>query len=100
MHTALAPLLFYDELVNDDRRTRDPVLPARASQSAEAKKSARLTPEGFAIRSFETLLENPVTRARNTCLLKADPTAPSFYEYTNPTPLQQRAFELLGLCSQ
>jgi len=31
MHTALAPLLFYDEQVYDARRTRDPVLPARAS---------------------------------------------------------------------
>jgi transposase len=100
MHTALAPLLFYDEQVYDDRRTRDPVLPARPSQSAEAKKSGRLTPEGFPIHSFETLLENLATRARNTCTLKADPTAPSFYKYTNPTPLQQRAFELLGLCSQ
>ena len=100
MHTALAPLLFYDEQVYDDRRARDPVLPARASESAEAKKSARLTPEGFPIHSFETLLENLATRSRNTCILKADPTSPSFYKYTNPTPLQQRAFELLELCSQ
>lgn len=100
MQTALAPLLFYDEQVHDTRNTRDPVLPARPSESAQAKKSIRFTSEGFPIHSFDTLLENLATRARNTCTLKTDPTAPTFYKYTNPTALQQRAFELLGLCSQ
>jgi transposase len=100
MHTALAPLLFYDEQVRDARPTRDPVLPARPSESAQEKKSIRRTSEGYPVHSFDTLLKNLATRARNTCTLKADPTAPSFYKYTNYTPLQQRAFELLGLCSQ
>jgi transposase len=100
MHTALAPSLFYDEQVRDARPTRDPVLPARPSESAQEKKSIRRTSEGYPVHSFDTLLKNLATRARNTCTLKADPTAPSFYKYTNYTPLQQRAFELLGLCSQ
>ena len=99
MRNALSPLLFNDEQVHDDRRTRDPVLPARPSESAKAKKNARLTPEDFPIHSFETLLEDLATRCRNTCKLKTDATAPTFDTYTNPTPLQQRAFELLGLCS-
>jgi transposase len=100
MRNALAPLIFNDEQVQNDRKTRDPVLPAQPSESAKNKKRQRLTSEGFEIHSFETLIENLATRCRNTCRLKTDTAAPTFYKHTNPTPLQQRAFELLGICSQ
>jgi transposase len=100
MRIVLAPLLFNDEQVHEDRLSRDPVAPARPSESAKSKKTARLTPEGFPIHSFETLLEDLATRCRNTCKLKTDPNAPTFFQHTNLTPLQHRAFELLGLCSQ
>lgn len=100
MRKDLSPLLFNDEELQDNRKTRDPVLPARPSQSAKEKKRERVTSDGFEVHSFETLMENLGTRCRNSCRLKIDPTAPTFYKYTDPTPLQQRAFSLLGLCSQ
>jgi len=58
-----------------------------------------MTSDGFEVHSFETLMENLGTRCRNTCRLKSDTTGPTFYKYTEPTPLQQRAFSLLGQCS-
>jgi len=99
MRKSLAPLLFNDENLDNDRKKRDPVLPARPSESAKSKKRERVTPDGFQIHSFETLMENLGTRCRNTCRLKTDPTGPTFYKYTDPTPLQQKALSLLGLCS-
>jgi transposase len=100
MRKALAPLLFNDEELDEDRKTRDPVLPATPSDSAKAKKRDRITCDGFEVHSFETLMENLGTRCRNTCRLKTYATGPTFDKYTEPTPLQQRAFSLLGQCSQ
>jgi transposase len=100
MRKDLAPLLFNDEELDDNRKTRDPVLPAKPSESAKSKKRQRVTADGFEVHSFETLMENLGTRCRNTCRLKTDSAGPTFDKYTEPTPLQQRAFSLLGLCSQ
>ena len=97
MRRALAPLLFEDEELDERRMRRDPVKPAQPSASAKRKKTARLTPEGFAIHSFQTLLAELATRSHNRCRITSDPTGPSFYQLSEPTPLQKRAFGLLGL---
>ena len=97
MRRALAPLLFEDEELDERRMRRDPVKPAQPSASAKRKKTARLTPEGLAIHSFQTLLAELATRSRNRCRITSDPTGPSFYQLSEPTPLQKRAFGLLGL---
>lgn len=97
MRKDLAPLLFQDEELSSERWRRDPVAPAECSPSALAKKSARLTPDGFPVHSFETLLKELATRCRNTCRIASDPSSPSFNQLTHPTPLQSRAFQLLGL---
>ena len=97
MRKALAPLLFDDEQLDQDRKTRDPVAPAKPSASAKKKKSLRVTTEGLPIHSFETLLAELATRCRNRCRIKSDPNSPTFSQITQPTPLQQRAFELLQL---
>ena len=97
MRKALAPLLFEDEELDERRMRRDPVKPAQPSASAKRKKTARLTPEGFAIHSFQTLLAELATRSRNRCRITSDPTGPPFYQLSEPTPLQKRAFGLLGL---
>lgn len=97
MRKALAPLLFEDEKLDERRMRRDPVKPAQPSASAKRKKTARLTPEGFAIHSFQTLLAQLATRSRNRCRITSDPTGLTFYQLSEPTPLQKRAFGLLGL---
>ena len=97
MRKALAPLLFDDEQLDQDRKTRDPVAPAKPSASAKKKKTLRVTTEGLPIHSFETLLAELATRCRNRCRIKSDPNSPTFSHLTQPTPLQQRVFDLLQL---
>ena len=97
MRQALAPLLFQDEELAEHRKTRDPVAPATASMSAKQKKRTRHTTDGLPLHSFQTLLATLGTRCRNHCYGKNDPEKKPFVLLTDPTPFQQRAFELLGL---
>ncbi len=97
MRKALAPLLFDDEELDENRKKRDPVKPAKPSVSAKRKKALHLTTDGLEVQSFDTLLVQLGTRCRNRCRIKSDPTAPAFYELTEMNPLQRRAFQLLGL---
>ena len=97
MRKALAPLLFDDEELDERRKKRDPVKPAKPSGSAKRKKATHLTPDGLEIHSFQTLLAELATRSRNRCRVKSDPEGPKFYELTERTLLQKKAFKLLGL---
>jgi hypothetical protein len=97
MRQALSPLLFQDEQLSQDRMHRDPVAPAEASALAKAKKANRVNADGVPVHSFETLLRELATRCRNTCRIPADPTSTPFQQLTEPTALQARAFQLLGL---
>jgi transposase len=97
MRRDLAPLLFQDEELSQDRTRRDPVAPAQCSASAQAKKMARVTADGFPVHSFQTLLLDLATRCRNTCRIPAESSGATFQQLTEPTPLQSRAFQLLGL---
>jgi len=97
MRKALAPLLFDDEELDGNRKKRDPVKPAQPSASAKKKKSLRLTSEGLIVQSFDTLLMELGTRCRNRCRIKSDPKGPTFYQLTEKSPLQERAFQLLEL---
>jgi len=97
MRKALAPLLFDDEELADQRGKRDPVKPEQPSVSAKKKKVARQRSGGLAIHSVQTLLAELATRCRNRCRMNSDPSAPRFYQITEPTPLQEKAFQLLGL---
>jgi transposase len=97
MRKALASLLFDDEELDGNRKRRDPVKPAQSSESAKKKKSLRLTSGGLVVQSFDTLLIELGTRCRNRCRIKSDPKGPTFYQLTEKTLLQERAFQLLGL---
>jgi hypothetical protein len=97
MRQRLAPLLFHDEELEQARRTRDPVAPAKPSAGAKAKKRTRLTPEGLPVHSFQTLLADLGTRCRNRCRVDEKRVVCTFDELTEPTPLQTRAFALLGI---
>jgi transposase len=95
MRQALAPLLFDDQQLQHERATRDPVAPAQPSASAQRKKIKRVSPEGYPIHSFETLLAELATLCRHRSRIKSDPNRVAFEHLTEPTPLQQRAFQLL-----
>jgi transposase len=73
LRQAWEPLLFEDEELVVDRNRRDPVAPAKASESARLKKKTHLTPDGLPVQSFRTLLAHLGTRCRNRCLVTGDP---------------------------
>jgi len=97
MRAAWAELLYADEELERSRATRDPVLPPQTSASATAKKATHVTASGLPAQSFASLLGDLATLARNRCVMRDDAEATSFTLHTEPTPLQQRARELLGL---
>ncbi len=100
MRRALAPLLFDDQELDTQRWLRDPVAPAETSLSARRKKSLRKTPDGLVVHSFHTLLEALSTRCQNRCRTKTEKTEYYFYRYTEANPLQNQAYELLGLAAK
>ena len=97
LRQALAPLLFDDEDLEAEQARRDPVLAAQPSDSAKRKKRKRLTEDGLPLQSLETLMAHLGTRARHQCRLPSEPDAPCVQRLTEPTPLQQRAFELIRM---
>jgi transposase len=102
MRKALAPLLFDDEQLTDNKKTRDPVAPAKSSIEAKRKKSSRKTADGLPIHSFKTLLEELGMYMRNYCTIKElhMESNLSVNRYTELSPVQKRTFELLNLCTQ
>ena len=95
MRRRLAPLLFEDDDRPAARAARNsPVEPARISQRAKA--DTRRTPDGFPVHSFRTLLDHLATLTLNEVTLPACPDA-AFPMLARPTPLQQKAFNLLDI---
>jgi transposase len=98
LRRAWAPLLFEDEERIEQRERRDPVGPAKPSASALQKKSSHQTQDGLTVHSFETLMADLATRARVTYALRSEDSTPIFKQVPEPTPLQARAYHLLGCC--
>jgi transposase len=96
MRRALAPLLFQDDdpEAGTAKRT-SPVAKAERSDSAEAKASKRVNDEGFPVHSFKGLLRHLATQARAE--VRNDALGLTLWKTVEPTPLQEQAFELLGL---
>jgi transposase len=96
MKHALAPILFQD---NDKpaaaAKRADPVAPAQRSDEALAKAARKRTDNDTPVHSFTSLLADLGT----ICANHIQPTddLPAFTKITTPTPLQRRAFELLGV---
>ena len=97
LRQALAPLLFDDEGLAMERKTRDPVAPAKPSAGAKRKKTTRMTADGLPVHSFTTLMAELATRCRHRCRLKSDPDSPVFHQDTVPNALQIRVMELVRL---
>ncbi len=95
LRQAWEPLLFEDEELAVDRRRRDPVAPAQASESARLKKKTHMTSGGLPVQSFRTLLAHLGTRCRNTCVVTADPNQTTFRQVTEADALQAEALRLI-----
>lgn len=93
----LAPLLFQDDdpEAGAQRRT-SAVAPAQRSEAAEQKAHTQKTATGQRAHGFRDLLDALGSLTRNQVTTAAAPGLP-FVTYTEPTPLQQEAFDLLGL---
>ena len=97
MRRALAPILFDDDdPAAGEAARRSVVAPAQRSPRAKAKALTKRTDEGVPVHSFRTLLADLATLTKNRVQPKA-PGVPAFEMLTMPTPLQRRAFALLGV---
>jgi hypothetical protein len=97
MRQALAPLLYADEEVEEDRQERDPVKPAQPSDSAQTKKQTHETKSGLPVHSCGSLLAHLATRVRNTHQVVSDPSGATFMQLTEPDTVQAAALRLLSL---
>jgi len=92
----LAPILFQDDDPAAARAARpSPVAPARRSPPALAKIATKHAADGSPVHSLHSLLADLGT----ICANRIQPAAglPAFTLITTPTPVQRRAFDLLGL---
>lgn len=96
MRKALAPILFDDHDPAESRPNM--VAPAERSEAAGRKAKTKVTEEHLPVHSFRTLLSDLATITRNTVEVKPASHAPARFEkLARPTPLQQRALDLLGV---
>ena len=99
MRNALAPVLFEDDDKLAGQAIRDSIVaPAKRSPRADDKASSKRNESGEPVHSFQTLLADLATIAKNRVqpMAKGD-ALPAFDLVTTPTPPQRRAFELLGV---
>ncbi len=95
MRRLLAPILFDDDDPQAAQAQRTSIVaPAQRSASAKTKASRKRTKDDFPVHSFQTLLKDLATICKNRIQPRL-PDAPVFEKVTIPTPLQQRAFQLL-----
>jgi transposase len=99
----LAPMLYEDDDKAAAEALREsPVARAQRSPAALAKSATGRADDGAPVHSFQTLLADLATLARNTVVTANAPDRP-FTILTRPTPIQQKAFDLLGFsitCTQ
>ncbi len=94
LEAAWAPLLFRDEA---PPARVDPVGPRKRSAGALAKEREHRTPDGLRVGSFTTLLAELATLTRNRVVPAGLDERAAFDLLAEPTPLQVRAFELIGV---
>ncbi len=103
MRQRLKPMLFDDEHLDEASASRaSPVAKAVRSEQAKAKDASKRADDGLPLHSFRTLLKDLGTLSYNIARTAANPNA-TIPIVARPTPIQAKAFELLGLspnCSQ
>jgi hypothetical protein len=96
MKQVLAPILFQDhDKPAAAAKRATPVAAAQRSDDALAKAASKRTTKDTPVHSFTTLLADLATICANHIQPADD--MPAFTMTTTPTPLQRRAFELLGV---
>ncbi len=95
MRQALKPLLYEDEELDQRRRTRDPVKPAQASESAQEKKKSHETAAGMVVHDYRSLLAHLGTRSRVTYEIRAEQSTATFQQLSQPDEIQAEALRLL-----
>jgi transposase len=97
MRQCLAPMLFDDTDKDEAEALRSSVVAqAQRSTAAVQKQTTGRTPDGLPVHSFRSLLADLATLARNTIVTAINPNYP-LSVVTRPTPVQQKAFDLLGV---
>jgi transposase len=97
MRQKLVSILF-DDHERDLAEAERPSIVARAprSEAAKDKDQTRNTEDGYPVHSFQTLLLDLGTISKNQVRV-GDRSGGEFEIVTQPSPLQQRACELLGI---
>lgn len=93
LEAAWAPLLFRDETPPE---RVDPVAPRDRSPGALRKERDHRTADGLPVHSFKTLLKHLATLTDNQIVPAGLDERAAFNQLSVPTPLQDRAFELVG----
>ena len=97
MRGLLAPVLFDDHAREEAEALRGSIVsPAPRSAAARKKGLKKRTDDGLPVHSFRTLLADLGTLAKNRVRVD-EAEASDFYVVTEPTAVQQRALDLLGL---
>jgi transposase len=91
LRKAWAPLCFTDE---EPPGRDDPVAPAVRSPGARKKDARKLTATGDTVHDLSSLLDHLATLTRNTVVFTG---GVRIEKLTLATPLQRRAFELIGV---
>lgn len=104
MRQALAPILFDDhDFISSSRKRKSVVAPAERSNTAKSKAQRKRTPDDLPVHSFQTLLADLATIVKNRVQSNLSGTNITFDKITEPTPLQYKALDLLGVrleCTQ
>ena len=97
LRARLAPMLYDDDDQEAAAAARTSIVAkAQRSPAALAKQTTGRTADGLPVHSFHSLLADLATLTRNTMLSALAPGHP-FTLTTRPTPIQQKAFDLLAL---
>jgi transposase len=104
MRKALAMLLFDDEKVTVELEEKSSIVaPSKRSKKARAKAATKKTSEKLPVHSFRTLMADLATIVKNKFQSNGLEAYLTFEKITQPTPLQQKALELLEvslICTQ
>jgi len=104
MRKALAPLLLDEEKVTEgEGKIVSVVVPAKRSKKTRAKAATKKTIEKFPVHSFRTMIADLATIVKNKFQSQGLEASLTFEKITQPTVLQQKALDLLGvslICTQ
>jgi transposase len=97
MRQLLAPILFDDDDRPQAQAARASIVaPAQRSTAAQRKALTKQTADGSKVHSFQTLLGDLATIVKNR-IQPTDQSIAGFDMLTQPTAIQQRALDLLGV---